>query len=109
MDDLLGGFSSEPTVQGQQSSQDNSMAQQETLGLSMSIAGNTQENIPESHQNLTNEPSVPFSFPQQISKHVSFSETPQITTIPAQTGKQFIHSTLSQLYMHETKIYLTMV
>ena len=87
MDDLLGGFSSEPQVQtGQPSNQQNGVTGQETLGSSMPIIGNTQQNIQEnnspSQQQVINEPFVP----QSTAKHVSFSETPQITTIPAETG-----------------------
>ena len=87
MDDLLGGFSSEPQVQtGQPSNQQNEVTREETLHSSMPIIGNTQQNIQEnispSQQQVINEPFVP----QSTAKHVSFSETPQITTIPAETG-----------------------
>ena len=85
MDDLLGGFSSEP--QGQPSNQQNEVTREETLGSSMPIIGNTQQNIQEniqqSQQQVISEPST---VPQSTSKHVSFSETPQVTTIPAETG-----------------------
>ena len=85
MDDLLGGFSSEPQVQtGQPSNQQNEVTFEDTLG--MPIIENTQQNIQEnispSQQQVINEPFVP----QSTAKHVSFSETPQITTIPAETG-----------------------
>lgn len=88
MDDLLGGFSSEP--QGQPSNQQNEVTREETLDPSMPIIGNTQQNIQEniqqSQQQVISEPFGPSNVPQSTSKHVSFSETPQITTIPAETG-----------------------
>ena len=96
MDDLLGGFSSEPQVQtGQPSNQQNEVTFEDTLG--MPIIGNTQQNIQEnispSQQQVINEPFVP----QSTAKHVSFSETPQITTIPAETGNphSFLYSSSS--------------
>ena len=85
MDDLLGGFSSEP--HGQPSNQ---VTGEETLGSSMPIIGNTQQNIQEniqqSQQQVKSDPFGTSNVPQSTSKHVSFSETPQITTIPAETG-----------------------
>ena len=102
MDDLLGGFSSEPQVQtGQPSKQQNEVTGQETLGSSMPIIGNTQQNIQEnispSQQQMMNEPFGLSSVPQPTAKHVSFSETPQITTIPAETGylNSFLYSSSS--------------
>ena len=100
MDDLLGGFSSEPQVQaGPPSNQQNEVTFEDTLG--MPIIGNTQQNIQEnnspSQQQVMNEPFGLSSVPQSTAKHVSFSETPQITTIPAETGDphSFLYSSLS--------------
>ena len=102
MDDLLGGFSSEPQVQtGQQSNQQNEVTREETPHSSMPIIGNTQQNIQEnispSQQQVMNEPFGLSSVPQSTAKHVSFSETPQITTIPAETGDphSFLYSSSS--------------
>lgn len=92
MDDLLGGFSSEP--QGQPSNQQNGVTGEEVNGSSMPIIGNIQQNVQEntqrSQEQVISEPFGPSSVPQSTAKHVSFSEAPQITTIPAETGDHFI-------------------
>ena len=82
MDDLLGGFSTEPQHQLSADSQGNVVTQEEALDVSMPIIGNTQENIQTTQQQAANQPAVS----QQTLKTVSFSETPQIATIEADSG-----------------------
>ena len=90
MDDLLGGFSSDPPVQSENQhfmSQENT--QEETIGFPMPITEDTQqpENIQHIQQQTIEQKSEPLSQQnnQQAAKHVSFSNNDQINTIPSGT------------------------
>ena len=98
MDDLLGGFSTEPQGQLSADSHNNVVTQEEALDVSMPIIGNTQDTIQTTQQQSANQPAVP----KQPLKTVSFSETPQIATISADPGTR-MH--LYQMYCLKYIVY----